>query len=940
MKTRFFIRRRDGRGDEGCGVLLAPNRLLTCAHVLHQGGYNLSDREQIDVRARSRGEEVRVQATLLGHPWFECKDPPREKDFVLLECSGLDDFDAPVVRTIGGHEAGSRFRVFGLSADARFGLTADLLLNEPDNRGLYQLNQAPSGYPVQKGFSGSPVFDKKGKAVGIVVTRRRDGPEQPVLAFALPFSLIAQVCARHEVDCGFELEAWFIDAYAQSAELRDWIFERRQEQARGQATRHLLQTRLVIPEGSRSRDHGSSCDQIEHIHLHGLDQEESSPSLTHASLADNGMKPPFDAFGKHRLLYIQAPGGAGKTFFLYALLLRCFDWGIIPFFMDAGDWREKAAKSRDERLDQLDSHLKHLKSGPFQKAERAGHPALLVIDGVNETTASVEGLYKLVEYIAGNFGNTAVILADRMTFRSRYPEGFRLATIAPLTRPEIEEALQRSAPDQARPIRPDQVSKSFSRILRIPFFLDILRSGSGGATASTRSDAIETYLEQIIFPGTNEGKDAQFNLLARFAFENYRDKGLSIVQEELDQAVGPGWTERLRGSGLLRKSQGRAFKFRHQLIHDYLAARHFSAAENEDEGLDWTPANFSTLTFQRQSYDSLAFFCEMLPGRSSRQDLLVRLYDWDYPAALRCILDLGEEEFDPDLVTAVYALVAEKRFERFLHSRRRVRPFETILSRLGIEQPPTSVEQLARQVSRIRRSGAWEDYEDWVALFATTRSSKRCPRSTVLNLLFEDDPLLGWTAANVLRRFELKPTTIEWLFRILPVLLKSESALLWRVVHILGTQKSDLVADSLTQIVWSPQASADARYGAARSLAEIAAGPASRQSQDDRERCRRILSAISKKLGELRDESMMLHCFGRPAENSDDLKSLTRVLSQFRKCAILQERRSQEPDRWQALYAPILKAGKRLFDQLDPKEADKWKSQIDRFRADERRESE
>lgn len=112
---------------------------------------------------------------------------------------------------------------------------------------------------------------------------------------------------------------------------------------------------------------------------------------------------------------------------------------------------------------------------------------------------------------------------------------------------------------------------------------------------------------------------------------------------------------------MVRSEAGR-LSFRHQLIQDALAAWQFARNHWLPE-----PKRLQTLTMNRQSYEALVIVIEDNPERSD--EMLLGIYDWDYAAALSCLVDAGRNA-DDRLGTAICALVAVKLDEPFLHTRR------------------------------------------------------------------------------------------------------------------------------------------------------------------------------------------------------------------------------------------------------------------------------
>src|SRR5262249_2671363 len=96
-----------------------------------------------------------------------------------------------------------------------------------------------------------------------------------------------------------------------------------------------------------------------------------------------------------------------------------------------------------------------------------------------------------------------------------------------------------------------------------------------------------------------------------------------------------------------------------------------------------------------------------------------------------------------------------------------------------------------------------------------------------LSFLISDNPIMGWTAANVIRRLELTAYGAGGLRTALKMTEKGLAStqptpIRWRIYHAFGTHYSRENEEVLWQAVWNPKEHEDTRYGAARSLVELA----------------------------------------------------------------------------------------------------------------------
>jgi hypothetical protein len=110
-----------------------------------------------------------------------------------------------------------------------------------------------------------------------------------------------------------------------------------------------------------------------------------------------------------------------------------------------------------------------------------------------------------------------------------------------------------------------------------------------------------------------------------------------------------------------------------------------------------------------------------------------------------------------------------------------------------------------------------EGFERWRALFSIPRGATI--GDEVARSIEERDSLLGWTAANVLKRVRLSAPQQQYLRELL--LESPDETLRWRASHALGAHASVATVEALLLALrdtyhW-------VRYGAIRSLIEIAA---------------------------------------------------------------------------------------------------------------------
>ncbi|MFE2174422.1 trypsin-like peptidase domain-containing protein, partial [Kitasatospora sp. NPDC059462] len=183
---------RDGAGAVvGAGFLVAGDVLVTCAHVLADGGYGPGDVVEL-VFPHAPGAPA-VTGRALENGWRE----PQEQDVALVR---LDrPAGAPLVLGSAAGTRGHRVRSFGFPRQAPPGgsygfATAGELLPGVDSSGeLLQLTEAND---LTLGFSGGPVLDEvTGLVVGMLtaITAPDSYTRGQGIAYATPTAVLREV---------------------------------------------------------------------------------------------------------------------------------------------------------------------------------------------------------------------------------------------------------------------------------------------------------------------------------------------------------------------------------------------------------------------------------------------------------------------------------------------------------------------------------------------------------------------------------------------------------------------------------------------------------------------------------------------------------------------------------------------------------------------------
>jgi hypothetical protein len=526
------------------------------------------------------------------------------------------------------------------------------------------------------------------------------------------------------------------------------------------------------------------------------------------------------------LLFLQAPGGYGKTSFLKRLIASAIDEGFVAFYLDVkpktSDW-----SSRERLFDTCTraggNHAQ------FQKAVNQDEcPTLMVIDGLNETKLEWEKIRAMLDELANNFDKLSIVAADRMNpDRSSLPPEFLRATLLPVEVARIADVQLREIVEK----------HSANKLLSVPFFLDKfyqMRTSQPQDPSFSqfgRADIIKHYVAEYGKSANlkNGGIDQTIDAMSEVAMSAYRDGSLQFKRELFAGRLMSDQVDELIDAGLLVSFDAATLFFSHQLIHDFLVASWLVKSGS----VAWTRNNFDPATLEGRSFDALELASELLAAHAD--GFIIEVYDWNYRAALECILNLdaglsGKESPLPvALKDAIFALRAEKMFDPFEHTRTSARTRSSSF-RSGFNIDYAALRDVAELLSAIEKKYVPVEkdgglYREWRALFLISErvNPEQWPQ------IF-DSPLLGWTAASVFRRPGLRdPALVEFLVGSYKALRRSQPkdyrggiATRWRIVHVLGASDHPPARELLQAIVVSTEEDEWVLYGAVRSLVEIA----------------------------------------------------------------------------------------------------------------------
>ncbi|MEV5880155.1 trypsin-like peptidase domain-containing protein [Streptomyces sp. NPDC052101] len=192
------VRVRSVTGEvAGAGFVVGDGLVCTCAHVVaHALGI-----EGQEVRAPD--EAVRVDFPLLEeagavaarvHHWEPVR-PDDSGDIALLELVEPVPGALPAPLVAGGDVWNHAFRVLGFPRDRDHGIWVQGSLRGTQGLGWLQMDTVPGAPRIERGFSGSPVWDDDLNGV-VGMTVAADGPARPGTAYLIPASALGEVAPQ------------------------------------------------------------------------------------------------------------------------------------------------------------------------------------------------------------------------------------------------------------------------------------------------------------------------------------------------------------------------------------------------------------------------------------------------------------------------------------------------------------------------------------------------------------------------------------------------------------------------------------------------------------------------------------------------------------------------------------------------------------------------
>ena len=183
----------------GIGFLVSEQYALTCAHVVAEALLISSTTPTIPEG------EIKVDFPLLNstdkfsatvvcwHPESVLDSEEAREDIAVLKLENLPPSVQPTRLILSENLSNNPFKVFGCPAGVPFGVWATGVLSEQNAKQWFQLEDTKvTGYAIEAGFSGSPVWDEQLQGVVGMVVAADCKRETARVAFMIPTQILVK----------------------------------------------------------------------------------------------------------------------------------------------------------------------------------------------------------------------------------------------------------------------------------------------------------------------------------------------------------------------------------------------------------------------------------------------------------------------------------------------------------------------------------------------------------------------------------------------------------------------------------------------------------------------------------------------------------------------------------------------------------------------------
>src|SRR3546814_842441 len=182
--------------------------------------------------------------------------------------------------------------------------------------------------------------------------------------------------------------------------------------------------------------------------------------------------------------------------------------------------------------------------------------------------------------------------------------------------------------------------------------------------------------------------------------------------------------------------------------------------------------------------------------------------------ALAEVEEIAPSNISDTLRTIILAMLAEKKFDRhFLSAQKAMDALELFSDERAVKL--RNANDLSELVAIIRDDPLRSElFDRWRAVFAIG-DGEAAPEELV-DAVKEEDSIIGWTAANVLKRLTLSPNQVT---AVIDMAHHEQPVIRWRACHVMGSLTDNNAREALLDRLENDQ-DENVRYGAIRSLVE------------------------------------------------------------------------------------------------------------------------
>ncbi len=491
---------------------------------------------------------------------------------------------------------------------------------------------------------------------------------------------------------------------------------------------------------------------------------------------------------EERRVVLYGPSGAGKSWALMQVARQVAAGdNPLPILVDLKAFKPElikqiAASPFGEALEPAIDAILSASVEPISAAQVgelvSERCVMLLVDGINEVPDVGERmLAALNEYYRQKSGRLLLLVTDRRPQIFYSEESWKLVECRGLSGQDAQAVVD----GRFGPGTFGALDAADRELLALPFFLDWTLKGDS-ARLAPRATAVERFLR-------NAGlSDDDLRRAAKTAFDVYLAHSSLFGELELSELGADGLLDRLHQVGVA-VHRGMNQSFSHQIFHQFLAAYWMASREEQ-----WTTRSLDAVTANAASPDTVAMTLTLIKDIEARDRLLRIVYDWNWRAAVSALRETqaAGRAISEAMEAAILSMAAEKLFDPVEGTAQHVRgqlgqfPVGGLAAELrGAADHPT----LLAYVERLGINGpAW--FDDWTRVFL-----RRPPKDTLTEddivRTTSDEPLLGWTTANTIRRFDSDPVRSGQLRALYLAYRRGVSdsradTVRWRIVHALG----------------------------------------------------------------------------------------------------------------------------------------------------------